>query len=122
MNLWLALGLTKISQKQKLCLCMTCSLERGTRGYLESRKTIAVSPGTWNAGVPLPDSLQTEKQSGPGTTLLLPDLCRVFRSGVLMGVISPGEGTLGKPEALSFQKLTDPASEKGPNLSVGKEF
>lgn len=39
-----------------------------------------------------------------------------------MGVISPGVGTLGKPEALSFQKLTDPASEKGPNLSVGKEF
>lgn len=57
-----------------------------------------------------------------GLQLLLPDLWRIFLSGVLIGVISPVGETLGKPEAFSFQKLTDPASVKGPNLSVGKEF
>lgn len=57
-----------------------------------------------------------------GRQLLLPDLRRIFLSGVLIGVISLVGETLGKPEAFSFQKLTDPASVKGPNLSVGKEF
>ena len=57
-----------------------------------------------------------------GPKCLLPDLWRIFLFGVLIGVISPVGETLGKLEIFSFQKLTDPASVKGPNLSVGKEF
>lgn len=57
-----------------------------------------------------------------GLQILLPDLRRIFLSGVLIGVISLVGESLGKPEAFSLQKLTDPASVKGPNLSVGKEF
>lgn len=57
-----------------------------------------------------------------GPKLLLPDLRRIFLFGVLIGVISPVGETLGKPESFSFQKLTDTASVKGPNLSVGKEL
>ena len=58
----------------------------------------------------------------PGPKLLLPDLWRIVLFGVLIGVIIPAGDTLGKLEVFSFQKLTDPASVKGPNLSVGKEF
>ena len=68
------------------------------------------------------DSVQIEKQWDLGLKCLLPDLWRIFLFGVLIGVISPVGETLGKLEIFSFQKLTGPASVKGPNLSVGKEF
>lgn len=55
-----------------------------------------------------------------GWQLLLPDLPRIFLSGVLIGVISLIGEALGKPKAFSLQKLADPASVKGPDLSVGK--